>query len=205
MELNRNQLEAVQKPRRRRVHGLKAATPKCDGMAIVVFLRGANVGGHRRFRPSLVAKELQRYDVVNVGATGLFVVRNPGSGQRFRSELVRRLPFDTQVVLCEGKDVLALESRSPFERVTVAPDHVRFVSILTRPVPGRLPAMPFGIPSNDDWYVRIVGRKNEFVFGVYRRHMKTISYLGQIDKALGVPVTTRNWNTIDAVLKVLKM
>ena len=173
-------------------------------MAIIVFLRGANVGGHRRFRPSLVAKELDRFDVVNVGATGLFVVRNPGSGQTFRSELVRRLPFDTQVVLCEGTDLLALESHSPFRRITVDRDHVRFVSILTGPVPGRLPAMPFGIPSDDDWYVRIVGRKNQFVFGVYRRHMKTISYLGQLDKALGVPVTTRNWNTIGAVLKVLK-
>ena len=173
-------------------------------MAIVVFLRGANVGGHRRFRPSLVAKELQRFDVVNIGATGLFVVRNPGSGKTFRAELLRRLPFDTHVVFCEGTDVLALERRSPFQRITVDRDHVRFVSILTGPVPGRLPAMPFGIPSNDDWYVRIIGRKNEFVFGVYRRHMKTISYLGRIDKALGVPVTTRNWNTIDAVLKVLK-
>jgi uncharacterized protein (DUF1697 family) len=173
-------------------------------MAIVVFLRGANVGGHRRFRPSLVAKELQRFDVVNVGATGLFIVRNPGSGQTFRSELLRRLPFDTQVVWCEGADVLALGSQSPFQRTTVDPDHVRFVSILLEPVPKRLPAMPFGIPSNDDWYVRIVGREKQFVFGVYRRHMKTISYLGQIDKALGVPVTTRNWNTIETVLKVLK-
>lgn len=173
-------------------------------MAIVAFLRGANVGGHRRFRPSLLAKELQRFDVVNVGATGLFVVRNPGSVQTFRSELVGRLPFDTQVAFCEGADVLALESRSPFQGTPVDQDHVRFVSILTGPVPGRLPAMPFGIPSNDDWYVRIVGRKNQFVFGVYRRHMKTISYLGRIDKALGVPVTTRNWNTIGAVLKVLK-
>jgi uncharacterized protein (DUF1697 family) len=173
-------------------------------MAIVVFLRGANVGGHRRFRPSLVAKELQRFDVVNIGATGLFVVRNPGRGQAFRSELARRLPFDTQVVLCEGTDVLALEGGSPFERLTLDRDHVRFVSILTERVPERLPAMPFGIPSNDDWYVRIIGRRDQFVFGVYLRHMKTISYLGRIDKALGVPVTTRNWNTIEAVLKVLK-
>ncbi|MGA8797336.1 MAG: hypothetical protein WCE97_01540 [Candidatus Cybelea sp.] len=173
-------------------------------MAIVAFLRGANVGGHRRFRPSLVAKELERFDVVNVGATGLFVVRNPGSGQTFRRELAGRLPFDTQVVLCEGADVLALESRSPFQGIAADRDHVRFVSILTGPVPGRLPAMPFGIPSNDDWYVRILGRKKQFVFGVYRRHMKTISYLGRIDKALGVPVTTRNWNTIEAVLKLLK-
>ncbi|HET6274483.1 MAG TPA: hypothetical protein VFE16_00925 [Candidatus Cybelea sp.] len=173
-------------------------------MAIVVFLRGANVGGHRRFRPSLLAKELQDFDVVNVGATGLFVVRNPGSTRAFRSELVRRLPFDTRIVACEGADLLALESCSPFQEITVAPDHVRFVSILTGAIREPLPAMPFGIPSNDDWYVRIVGRRNEFVFGIYRRHMKTISYLGQIDKALLTPVTTRNWSTIDAVLKILK-
>jgi hypothetical protein len=59
-----------------------------DCMAIVVFLRGANVGGHRRFRPSLVAKELQHFDVVNVGAAGLLVVRNPGSGETFRRGMV---------------------------------------------------------------------------------------------------------------------
>jgi len=173
-------------------------------MAIVAFVRGVNVGGHRRFRPSLVAKELERFNVVNIGATGLFVVRNPGRGETFRSELVRRLPPESKVALCEGTDVLALESASPFQGVAVEPDHVRFVSILIESSPGRLPAMPFGIPSNDDWYVRMVGRKSQFVFGVYRRHMKTISYLGQIDKALGAPVTTRNWNTIEALLKVLK-
>jgi len=39
---------------------------------------------------------------------------------------------------------------------------------------------------------------------VYRRHMKTIGYLGQIDKLVGVPVTTRNWNTIVAIVRILK-
>lgn len=173
-------------------------------MALVAFVRGANVGGHRRFRPSLLAKELQPYGVVNVGATGLFVVRNPGRREAFRSELVARLPFESQVALCDARDILALESTSPFEGSTTTPDVVRFVSVLVAPAHGRLPAMPFGIPSNDDWYVRILDRQGPFVFGIYRRHMKTISYLGQIDKALGTAVTTRNWNTIASVLKVLK-
>jgi uncharacterized protein (DUF1697 family) len=34
--------------------------------------------------------------------------------------------------------------------------------------------------------------------------MKAISYLGKIEKRLGVPVTTRNWNTIEKVAKILK-
>jgi uncharacterized protein (DUF1697 family) len=34
--------------------------------------------------------------------------------------------------------------------------------------------------------------------------MKAISYLSRIKKRLGVPVTTRNWNTIEKVVKVLR-
>jgi hypothetical protein len=34
--------------------------------------------------------------------------------------------------------------------------------------------------------------------------MKTIGYLGQIDRLLGVRATTRNWNTIMAVVRILK-
>jgi hypothetical protein len=30
-----------------------------------------------------------------------------------------------------------------------------------------------------------------------------ISYLGAFDRLFGVPVTTRNWNTISAIAKVL--
>ncbi|HKE36352.1 MAG TPA: hypothetical protein VKB39_02920 [Candidatus Baltobacteraceae bacterium] len=173
-------------------------------MAIVAFLRGANVGGHRRFRPSLLAKQLERYGVVSAGATGLFVVRNPGPTGVFRSELLARLPFDGQVAICDARDLLALENEDRFGGLAATPDVVRFVSVLVAPVRGRLPAMPFGIPSNDEWYVRMIGRQEQFVFGVYRRHMKTIAYLGQIDKALGTSVTTRNWNTIASVLKILK-
>jgi hypothetical protein len=33
--------------------------------------------------------------------------------------------------------------------------------------------------------------------------MKTIGYLGQIDKLFG-PATTRNWNTIIAIVRILK-
>jgi uncharacterized protein (DUF1697 family) len=33
--------------------------------------------------------------------------------------------------------------------------------------------------------------------------MKVIGYLGTLDRVFGVPVTTRNWNTISAIAKVL--
>src|SRR4051812_22278516 len=62
-----------------------------SGMALVVFLRGVNVGGHRRFRPSVLAKALSAYDVTNVGAAGTFVVRQQGTRAKFLAELRQRL------------------------------------------------------------------------------------------------------------------
>jgi hypothetical protein len=64
--------------------------------------------------------------------------------------------------------------------------------------------MPITLPPDGEWFLRVIAVNNRFVFGEYRRHMKTIGYLGQIDKLFGVPVTTRNWNTLMAVVRVLK-
>ncbi|MGH9609760.1 MAG: DUF1697 domain-containing protein [Bryobacteraceae bacterium] len=172
-------------------------------MALVVFLRGVNVGGHKTFRPSLLARELSDYDVVNVGAAGTFIVRKPGSRAKFRTELLRKLPFATEVMLCDGRELTRLESENPFGAEPPRPDIVRFVSILSRS--GHRPVdIPFTLPSSSDWYVRVIASKNRFVFGEYRRHMRTISYLGQIEKLLGAPATTRNWNTILAIARILK-
>jgi uncharacterized protein (DUF1697 family) len=172
-------------------------------MALIVFLRGVNVGGHRTFRPSILARELSAYDVVNVGAAGTFVVRRPGSRTQFRAELLRKLPFEAKVVFCDGRDLIRLEMENPFRDEPSGPDLVRFVSILSKARPLRA-SMPITLPPDGEWLVRVIASKNRFVLGVYRRHMKTIGYLGQIDKLFGVPATTRNWNTIIAIVRILK-
>ena len=172
-------------------------------MAFVAFLRGINVGGHRTFRPSVLAKELSDYDVVNVGATGTFIVRKSVPRAKFCTELRRRLPFEAEVVVCNGRDLVRLEMENPFGDEPSRPDVVRFVSILSR-TDRALGSIPLTIPSSGKWFVRIVASQGRFVFGLYRRHMKTIGYLGQIDKLFGAPATTRNWNTISAVVRILK-
>ena len=177
--------------------------PHNPGMALIAFIRGANVGGHRRFRPSIVARELSDYDVVNVGAAGTFVVRKPGSRTRFRAALLRKLPFDAEVVLCDGRDLLRLKNDNPFGKEPLAADVTRFVSILSK-AGGVGTSLPVTFPPQGDWLVQVMASKGQFVFGMYRRHMKTIAYLGQIDKLYGVPATTRNWNTIMAVVEILK-
>ena len=172
-------------------------------MVLVAFLRGANVGGHRTFRPSILATALSDYDVVNVGAAGTFVVRKPGPRAKFRAELMRRLAFETEVVLRDGRDLMRLEIENPFGTEPPRADVVRFVSILSKN--GRVRgSTPITLPPEGEWFVRVIASKNRFVFGEYRRHMKTIGYLGQIDKLFSAPATTRNWNTIRTIVRILK-
>jgi uncharacterized protein (DUF1697 family) len=172
-------------------------------VALVVFLRGINVGGHRRVRPSVLAKQLSQYDVVNVGAAGTFVVRKPGSRAKFRAALLRKLPFTAEVVFLDGRDLVRLEMENPFRTGPSRPDVVRFVSILSKA--GRCSSsIPCAFPPSGEWFVRIIAWKNRLVLGEYRRHMKTIGYLGQIDKLFGAPATTRGWGTIVAITRILQ-
>ena len=59
------------------------------------------------------------------------------------------------------------------------------------------------LPSHGKWLVKVLARDDRFVIGLYRRHMRVISYLGTLDRVFGVPVTTRNWNTMTAVARML--
>ena len=172
-------------------------------MALVVFLRGVNVGGRRRFRPSVVADQLRDYRVVNIGAAGTFVVRKPVSRALLLSVLRQRLPFETKVMICTGREVIAATSPMPFGDQPLTPNIVRFVSVLARR-PMKLPQMPFRIPPGGKWLVSILDARGRFVFGFYRREMKAIGCLGAIDKHFGVPATTRNWNTIRQIVDVLE-
>jgi uncharacterized protein (DUF1697 family) len=61
----------------------------------------------------------------------------------------------------------------------------------------------FPCPQKDDWLLKIIAIQDRFVLGLYRRQMKAINYLGKIEKQLGVPLTTRNWSTIEKVAAIL--
>jgi uncharacterized protein (DUF1697 family) len=172
-------------------------------MALVVFLRGVNVGGYKTFRPSLLAAQLREYGVVNIGAAGTFVVHRPGAQNRFRSELLRRLPFETHVMLCTGRELIAAASANPFQGQPARSDIVRFLSVLAKRPPS-LPAIPLCLPPEGKWLLKILSTHGKFIFGIYRREMKAISFLGGLDKLFGAPLTTRNWNTIGSILGVLK-
>lgn len=171
-------------------------------MAFVVFLRGVNVGGYRTFRPSALAGELSHLDAVNIGAAGTFVIRRPVGRAQLRAEFAHRLPFDTEIMICQGHAIARLMSGNFFAAQPARPDIVRFVSVLGQS-PRAAPPMPIDLPQTGRWMVRVLARERRLVIGLYRRRMKAIGYLGALDRIFGVPATTRSWSTMVAIAKVL--
>jgi uncharacterized protein (DUF1697 family) len=186
-------------------------------MKFVVFLRAVNVGGTNRCQPAIIAKELAKFDVVNIGAVGTFVVRGDVSESALRSAFARKLPFKCDIMICPARDLIKLAAQDPFSGEGSSPDVTRFVSVAAKPLTKSLVSgldrtsnlkhqtfkLPLSLPSDEDWLLKIIAIENRFVLGVYRRQMKAISYLGKIEKLLAVSLTTRNWNTIQKVVQVL--
>ncbi len=171
-------------------------------MALVVLLRGVNVGGHRTLRPTLLAQRLHRFDVLNVGAAGTFVVRRSVRQAVLRAEIEHLLPFDTQVMICTGSEFQRFVTSNPVAGLPTGPRIVTFVSVLAKRCQPSSP-LPRRFPANGPWGLKIVGQQGRFVFGVYRREMRAISHLAKIDQLFGVPATTRNWNTMVTVARLL--
>lgn len=179
--------------------------PLTSLMAWVVFLRAVNVGSANRCQPARIAKQLTRFGLVNIGAVGTFVVREKVTESVLRAALARKLPFKCDIMICPAKAVIDLMRRDPFANQPSGPDVVRFVNVLAKPLHLSLVThhSSLCLPSDDDWLLKVIAIRGRFVLGLYRRQIKAISYLGKIEKILGVPATTRNWNTIEKVAKIL--
>lgn len=171
-------------------------------MALVVFLRGINVGGHRTMRPARLAEDLRAFDVVNVGAAGTFVVRRPVSRRALRAAMARRLPFGADIITCEGREIARLLEHDFFAGYPERPDVVRFVSVLSR-VPRAAPTLPMQLPTAGRWMVKVLARRGRLVVGIYRREMRVLRQLAALDRSFGVTLTTRSWSTLESVARRL--
>ena len=171
-------------------------------MRWVVFLRAVNVGGANRCQPALIAKQLSKFGVINIGAVGTFVVRENVSEPVLRAAIAKKLPFKCEIMICPARDVIKLTSKNPFARHPSGPTITRFVSVLAKRLPTP-PRLPLCLPSKTTWGLKIIAIEGRFILGLYVREMKAISYLGKLEKQLGVPITTRSWTTIEKIATVL--
>ncbi len=172
-------------------------------MPHVVFLRAANVGGKNVFRPAQLAAELAHLDLVNVGAAGTFLVRGKATAAAIRREILARLPFEPAIAVRPAEEVLALVRSAPFRGVAFSKDLRGWVAVLAA-LPKARPALPLVAPAGKSWSVRFDRVAGAFALGLWHRRPRGFVFPNQVvERALGVPVTTRWWETFERVAALM--
>lgn len=173
-------------------------------MAYVVFLKGVNVGGNNVFRPKLFAQSLSHLDVVNVGAAGTFIVRAKSTTATIKRDFLAKLPFEPTIALASAAEIRELIRRAPFG-TRPRPKGVRWwVGVLAGKSKER-PTFPLSTPPGRAWSVRVHGIEGSFAFGHWRRRPGGFVIPNiVVEKAVGVPVTVRWWETFERIAKALE-
>lgn len=155
------------------------------------------------FRPATVATALKHLDLVNVGAAGTFVVRSGASPAAIRRELTEQLPFEPVLVIRPAREVAALVARDPFHNVSFSKDSRGWIGVLTGPVRHR-PPLPYVLPAVGRWSIRLDEIEGAFALGLWRRDPVRLLMPGTaFEKALGVQMTVRYWETFVKVARIL--
>jgi uncharacterized protein (DUF1697 family) len=173
-------------------------------VSLVVFLRGVNVGAHKRFQPALLARDLAHLGAVNVGAAGTLVIRNRVARAALKSHVLERLPFAADLMISDGRDLLRLAYPEPFDAAPTGNDLRRCVTVLARR-PRGAPPLPLLFPAGRPWQLKVVALEGPFALCLWRRMGRlSVDPNAVLEKQFGVRGTTRNWNTIVRIQEVLR-
>lgn len=166
----------------------------------VAFLRAVNVAG-RTVRMSELAQRLSGLGFRDVGtfiASGNVRFAAPGDpdalARRIEAELLAWLGYPVATMVRTWDALEALVASNPFKGVARAPDAKLYVTFLWE-APRKAAKLPIVSERDGLELFRIDGRE---AFMVSRRLAGggfAVPNL-PIEKALGVPGTTRSWNTI---------
>jgi uncharacterized protein (DUF1697 family) len=168
-------------------------------VAVVVLLRGANLGS-KRFSTKAVVEALADLDVASIGAAGTFVVRKRVADAKLRARFADALPFEPEMILCAEAEVKAALAAGG--KVKVPEDTRRFATAMEA-APAR-PKLPLEVPAGPAWGVRVLAIEGRFALGARRRVDETGVYPNEVvERAFKVRATTRDWPTMEKIGKLL--
>jgi uncharacterized protein (DUF1697 family) len=130
------------------------------------------------------------------------VVRRTVSRAELRGALLKRLPFEAELMICTAREVLDLLSGSRFPDPLGA-GVTRYVSVLARR-PRTPPPLPLLVPAGAPWQVKVLGLAGRFALSLHRRLGRSLLYPNEVvEKQFGLSATTRNWSTISTLGELL--
>ena len=172
----------------------------------VAFLRAINVGGHAVVRMTDLRDAFAAAGCKGVRTyiqSGNVVFESPsddtaGLFERIRARLRDLLGAEPEVLFRTAREVEKLVAGNPFGALMTKPDVKLYVAFLAQK-PRKKPAFPLRSAPEA---LEVIAMKGREVFIVSRRKKNGLYGFpnGFIEKALGVPATSRNWNTVTKIV-----
>ena len=169
--------------------------------AIVAFLRGVNVGGHKKIAMAALKSAFESMGFRNVRtvlASGNVLFEAPDKDPRMDLKVGRGLEqalgFPVKVVLRSVRELRTMVDSDPFKGIPSGPDIKLYVTFFAQRTPGRsrlrVPASAKG--------VRIIRVTQGEIFSAVKLSpgVGTPDLMAFLERAIGSEVTTRNWQTV---------
>ncbi|QQR54305.1 DUF1697 domain-containing protein [Candidatus Peregrinibacteria bacterium] len=173
------------------------------------FLRGINLGG-RTVKMAELKAVLEKLDYKNVNtflASGNAVFeKEPLSSphaleMEMEEALEKKFGFKIPVLVRTVEELRALKNLQVFKDILLTPATRFYVTFLSQDATGSL-KLPYKDPACDFCILKLE-KGALFSVMVVGEDRGTVDAMAVIEKKFGKRVTTRNWNTIERMLKCL--
>lgn len=175
----------------------------------VAFLRGINVGGHHKIPMADLKKILQKLEFENV-----ITILNSGNivfdaftqdlkniEKTISDHLEKTFGFPVPTIVRKSKEIDKLWKSNPFKNVKLTSDTRFYVSFIRGNNNSKI-KLP---RENSDKSFSIIEMRNKTIVSVLDLSLsKTPKAMEALEKHFGKDITTRNWNTIERIVKILE-
>jgi len=174
----------------------------------VAFLRGINVGGHHTVPMAFLKKDLEKLGFSNINTilnSGniIFDSNSPFTALDFDLEIYfqKEFGFAVPVIVRNKENILDILKSTPFKNIEMNSQKRLYVSFLKEKSPATLE-----VPKVfENGSFMITGIANRSVYSVLDLSTsKTPKAMNVLEQLFGKNITTRSWNTIERIGKLLQ-
>lgn len=171
------------------------------------FLRGINVGGNKIIPMAELKKTFEESGFKNVKtilASGNVVFETNQTDQekltkKIEDELKKKFKTEIFVNIRSIDDLNILSKKDPFKKIKITPETRLYVTFLPQAV-RKKHKTPYS-PENEHFSIVMITDREICSVLTLTPDRNTLDLMSYIEKEYGKKITTRNWNTINRILK----
>lgn len=173
----------------------------------IAFLRGINVGGNKKVPMADLKKMLQKMGYANIktllnSGNVLFDADETSTSllaEAIEAQIEKTFGFGAHTIIRTLDDMQALVQSNPFKGIKVTPQTRLYITFLTNKPTSKL-KIPY---ESDDKLFRILSVDDAQICSVLTvaDTKNTTDAMKILEKEYGKNITTRNWNTVEKMLR----